>query len=203
MAIVETVSVFGALCSIYQTVIFIKKRVEESEKKSTIKKAISSINIFKETHNYAQSLREFCRGYSEEPLDPKNVTKAQFDRKLRRLEGKCEPFTHLIKKFQTDDFKSEQLEVDPKYPYKNELQYIKQSIINILIYADDIDPKASEVVAWNRKWNKGQYKADSDLTKFKSYLFKFEEPARQIMLAADSAILRSLTIINGTAEKIL
>jgi hypothetical protein len=55
--VIETIQIFGSLCSIYSaTTNYFKSK----EYINSLALSIQALNSFKMTHTYAQKLREFC-----------------------------------------------------------------------------------------------------------------------------------------------
>lgn len=201
MGILSTLAVFADLCTVYMT--FTEKRKKPKDYQIRIKNSIVTLNIFKETHTYAQGLRECCRGLKDEPLDRGRLTAVNFAQKLRDLNDHFKPFTTHLSEYDQGYFDTKPLESTLISDYQRPLKKVFTSVKEIIKHIKRLEPNAQEIVKWNINWHEGIYKPEDDIKRLMNFVLQSEEPARQALLASNAAIIHSITILNGLAVKLL
>jgi hypothetical protein len=202
MELITTIYILGSLCSIYS--VFKNKGKKPPDSGKFIANSILVLDTLKDSHNHSQSLREFVRWYRNEKLDPEKTTAFEFEKRLRDFHDSVKVFSNILNKFQKEDFAKKEIESDPIVrPYSKQLGGVYSSVQDIQKYLKKLEPTAEEVIDWNDNWLPDQYYASKDISKLDVFVITSEEPARQVLLASDSAIIYCIEILRGFAVELL
>ncbi len=199
--IIETLSAFGSICSIYS--VFKTKGTIDSNYKKKFAKCIVALDYFKVAHTQSQALRECClTTRTNGSMNQSSTTASTFSGYFDDLTDHASILDGFNQDFKKDIFDSEEISTD-KYnitPFAKELRGVQNSTKQIIKYLDLLQPLIDNCCKWHDGWDIGQYNPGQDVAKLYDIMGKMEQHSRRILMFSNMAILDSITLFKSTVE---